>query len=90
MNKAISGFQGFDNSNKLNVLKDYEKELLNIVKKNSGKITGELFAIFVKKVKEVSIRTFRKYLNHLETLDLIETKETSSGFRGKSRKIFIK
>ncbi len=90
VDEAINSLQGFKNKNKLSVLKDYEKELLDIIKNNLGSITGELYEIFKEKVKDVSIRTFRKYLNHLETLDLIRTEETSSGFRGKSRKIYTK
>lgn len=64
--------------------------ILELIKNNEGIITGELFNMFLEKGNEISIRTFRKYLNHLETLEFIRTEETGEGFRGKSRRLYLR
>ncbi|MFA5303869.1 MAG: AAA family ATPase [Candidatus Nanoarchaeia archaeon] len=71
-------------------LEEHEKAMLDLLKNHNGIITGELYELFIKSNKDVSLRTFRKYLNRLETLEFIKTEDTGQGFRGKSRKIFLR
>lgn len=75
---------------RLKDLEVYEKKILDLLKSSDGAITGEIYDKFVKTGEDVSMRTFRKYLNQLERLEFIKTEETGAGFRGKSRKIYLK
>lgn len=87
---AISNIDESLRKEKSKNLQEHEKKIIDLLKKNNGIITGELYNEFVKSGEEISMRTFRKYLNQLERLEFIQTKETGAGFRGKSRRIFIK
>lgn len=71
-------------------LQEHEQAILDLIKKNDGCITGELYQEFLKEHDDVSIRTFRKYLNRLETLEFIKTEDTGTGFRGKSRRLYLR
>lgn len=75
---------------KVSELEEHEQAILDLIKKNNGCITGELYELFVKENDNVSIRTFRKYLNRLETLEFIRTEDTGTGFRGKSRRLYLR
>ncbi len=71
-------------------LEEHEKAMLDLLKSNNGIITGDFYELFIKSNKGISLRTFRKYLNKLELLEFIKTEDTGMGFRGKSRKIFLR
>ncbi|MDD2678293.1 MAG: AAA family ATPase [Candidatus Nanoarchaeia archaeon] len=90
---VLSAIKTLKNSAKTDMIKElqeHEKAIINLLQNNNGLITGELYELFIKSNKGVSLRTFRKYLNRLETLEFITTEETGQGFRGKSRKIFLR
>ena len=65
-------------------LTDAEKLVLNIVKENSGKNTGELFEIYTKSGGDKSMKTFTRHLQKLETKKLLSMELTGEGFQGKS------
>lgn len=63
---------------------DDEKLVLNIVKENSGKTTGELFEFYTKAGGDKSMKTFTRHLQKLETKKLLTLELTGEGFQGKS------
>ncbi len=88
--EAISELKKSSVDKRIDDLDDKEKILFDLIKKNEGAITGDLYDLFCKEYGTISLRTFRKYLNKLETLSLIRTEQTGAGFRGKSRRVFIR
>ncbi|MBN1923691.1 MAG: AAA family ATPase [Nanoarchaeota archaeon] len=90
VDEAISSIKQNMFEQQANKLQEHEQAIVELLKLNNGCITGELYQKFLEKHKDVSIRTFRKYLNRLETLEFIKTEDTGTGFRGKSRRLYLK
>ncbi|MFH1209724.1 MAG: AAA family ATPase [archaeon] len=67
-------------------LDDNENEILDLVKKNSGKQATELFKIYNK---EISYKTFRRRLEDLKKAKLISIEEKSKGAKGKSTFVYF-
>jgi len=74
--KPISGLRGD------------EKIILEIVKKNEGITSGELYRLYKVNGGELSTRSFRRYIQKLERQNLITIQKTSKGFRGQSSRIY--
>lgn len=64
---------------KLDIISDSEKELLEIIKNNSGKTSIEIYKIYENKTKK-STRTFYRRLKDLEKANSINLKEINKGF----------
>ena len=80
---AISKLQEFK-IKKLDEMNSSEKELLEIIKNNSGKTTSEICKLYFDKTKK-SERTFYRKLNELQKANSIILKEMNKGFEeGKS------
>ncbi len=62
-----------------------EKFILECIKKNPGKTSGEIFKYYKKNGGKLGERSYRKYINHLIQLNLIEAKELNKGQRGRTR-----
>src|SRR3989344_1464814 len=67
---------------------DEEKEILDIIKDNSGKSITEIFDIYKSK-EEISYRTFQRKVDKLKKSRIISTEEINEGIRGKSTKIYF-
>jgi len=89
VDEAVSSIKNVLFKEKAEKLEEHEQVILELLKTLNGAITGELYDKFLENHKGVSMRTFRKYLNRLETLEFVRTEDTGSGFRGKSRKIYL-
>ncbi|VVB75954.1 ORC1-type DNA replication protein 2 [Candidatus Tiddalikarchaeum anstoanum] len=87
---AIKNIEESLQKDRMKDLEDHEKKILDLLKGENGIITGDLYDKFVKTGENISMRTFRKYLNQLERSEFINTEDTGAGFRGKSRKIYLK
>ncbi len=79
---AIEKIADFDKGRKLD---NDEKQILDIIKNNSDKTTGELFRIF-KETYGRSERTFQRKIKNLEKLNLIKLDEIEN-MKGRSFKI---
>jgi len=75
--KAISKLQDFKIKNDLN---DNQNEILELVKKHSGKAIKDIFNYYKK---GISYRTFRRRLEELQNAKLITLEEKSIGNAGK-------
>ncbi|HDD05042.1 MAG TPA: AAA family ATPase [Candidatus Aenigmarchaeota archaeon] len=67
-------------------LNEMEKRIVEWIKENEGKTTGELYKKFEREMTE---RSFRNYIKKLERMGVIRTEETGKGFRGRSRRIYL-
>lgn len=76
------------NFNRSTDLVDEDKEILRIIKENSGKSITEIFDIYKEK-EEKSYRTFQRKIDKLKRAKVITTEEINEGLRGKSTKIFF-
>jgi cell division control protein 6 len=75
--KAISKLQDFKIKNDLN---EEQNEILELIKKHSGKSIKEIYNYYKK---GISYRTFRRRLEELENAKLITLEEKSIGDKGK-------
>jgi len=66
-------------------LSSVEREVLNLIKKREGEITGFYYKEYRVKYKPVSKRYFTKVVNELVSKGFVKAKETNTGFRGRSR-----
>lgn len=80
--KAIEKLKDFTKPTKLD---QEESSLLEIIKQNQGKTTGEIFQMF-RELTGKKERTFQKNLKNLETAKLIDL-ERIHGIHGKSFKV---
>lgn len=85
--EAILKLSNF-NFNRSTDLIDEDKEILKIVKENSGKSITEIFDIYKEK-EEKSYRTFQRKIDKLKKAKVITTEEINEGLRGKSTKIYF-
>jgi len=70
------------------ILNENEKIIVNVLKENEGKTTGEIYELFSKQ-KDLTERAFRLYLKRLEDKNVIRTETTGRGFKGRSRRIYL-
>ena len=70
------------------ILNENEQTIINAIKENEGKTTGEIYEVFSKKMK-LTERSFRIYLKKLEDKNVIKTETTGRGFKGRSRRIYL-
>jgi cell division control protein 6 len=71
-------------------LSDEENAIIECIKKNPGKVSGEIYELYKKGGGALSNRSYRKYIKRLMQLNLVEGKKTGAGFRGKSRELYAK
>lgn len=71
------------------VLNNREGLIVNVIKENEGKTTGELYDIYKEKGGELTQRAFRMYLRKLLDKSVLKAEKTGKGFRGRSRRIFL-
>ena len=67
-------------------LSNETNEILELIKKNSGKQTTELFKLYNK---DISYKTFRRRLEELKKANLITIEEKSKGIKGKSTFVYF-
>ncbi len=72
------------------VLADDEKQVLELCKKNSGALIGDLFADYQAGGGEKTDRTFRNKLEKLASRGLVELKLIEEGVGGKSTRVTYK
>jgi archaeal cell division control protein 6 len=65
-------------------LKDQEKIILDVIKENESKKSGEVFEIYTKKGGTDSYRSFHRKLKNLETSKFINIKKIEGGKEGKT------
>ena len=63
-----------------------EEFILNLIKKNPDKITGELYELYKQEGGDKALRTFQRKINSLEKTDLIKLEEVTN-IQGKAFKI---
>ena len=68
-------------------LSDDEQLVMELCKNHSGKIIGELYALYKAKGNK-SEKTFRRILDKLENRKVISLEATGEGFRGKSSIVY--
>jgi archaeal cell division control protein 6 len=83
VNLAIDKFQRSRVSDKGN-LEEEEKEILNLIKNNSGKKIKEIYEVYKKSGGDKAYTTFHRRINELKKNKLIETEELNTGGVGKS------
>jgi len=81
--KAIANTDAFKIKSSSDMTDD-EKAVLEIVKQNSGKTTGELFDFYTQAGGNKSMKTFTRHLQKLETKKLVSMELTGEGFQGRS------
>ncbi len=69
---------------------DDEKTLVDIIKDNSGKISGEIYSLYKMNGGTKSQRTVDRIVRKLEKKGIIELKATGEGFKGKSSILIFK
>ena len=84
--EAISKLSNF-NYNRSSDLIEEDKEILDLIKGNSGKSITEIFDLYKDK-GDKSYRTFQRKIDRLKKANIILTEEINEGARGKSTKIF--
>lgn len=67
-----------------------EEKIINCIKKQPGKVSGDLFTVYKKSGGLLGERSYRKYINRLMQLNLIESRETKTGLKGKSRELHVR
>lgn len=82
---AIKKLENFKIKNSKD-LDDEKNEILELVKKNSGKQATELYKIYNK---NISYKTFRRRLEDLKKANLITIEEKSKGIKGKSTFVYF-
>jgi len=79
--KAIFKLEDFKTKD-IQLFEDEDKEVINIIKSNSGKTSKEIFQVYEAKQGK-SYRTFQRKVKHLEKAGIINFKEINKGFEGK-------
>ena len=64
-----------------------ERDILEIIKQNSGKTAKELFEIYLKDGGNKSYRTFYRRIEDLKKGKMIETEDVNRGFAGRATKV---
>jgi cell division control protein 6 len=82
-NKALKNIDNFSIKSS-DDLESQQKLLLDIIKENSGKKSGEIFAIYEQKGGTDSYRNFHRKLNNLEVSKFITIKKIEGGKEGKT------
>ncbi|RLG21938.1 hypothetical protein DRN74_00825 [Candidatus Micrarchaeota archaeon] len=71
-------------------LSEDERLLVEIVRKHSGEISGNIYEIYVNAGGSKSQRTVERLLKKLQKKGIFELRPTGEGFKGKSTRIFFK
>ena len=82
-NKALKKIDDFS-IKKSEDLESQTKLLLNIIKENSGKKSGEIFQLYIQKGSTDSYRTFHRKIKNLESSQFIIIKKIQGGKEGKT------
>jgi len=85
---AISKLNNFSTKEDSDLV-DMEKEILKIIKENSGKKIGDLFKIFQSRDFGVTYKTFQRKIKKLEQGKFISVKKIEGGVEGKTSIIFF-
>lgn len=68
-------------------LDEDEKNILNLIKENSGNTTSNLYMLYTKNDGSKSYRTFYRKIKKLEMIKQITLEEVNKGLQGKSTRI---
>ncbi|MCW1296193.1 MAG: AAA family ATPase [Candidatus Parvarchaeota archaeon] len=88
--KVIETLPDFSKELMIEQLGNEERKILEIIKENPGKLSGEIFQLYKQKGGKTTDRSLRNYLLKLEKLGFIRMEETGEGFKGRSRRIYPK
>ena len=87
--KAITKLNDFD-ANKSDDLNEEEKFILHIIKKNTGKKSGDIFRFYMSEGGKAVYKTFQRKVKKFEKAGLISTKTIIGGTEGTTTVIEIK
>jgi cell division control protein 6 len=71
-------------------LNNDESIILECVKEKNGEVTGTIYDSYTKKGGNLSYRSFKRYMQRLAMLGILRIEATGAGFKGQSRRIFLK
>ena len=80
---ALSKLESFSIKNSASLI-DVEKEILDMIKKNTGTKIGDLFKLYSAKGKDISYKTFQRKIKKLEEGKFIFIKKVGGGTEGKT------